>query len=253
MTAGLGSTPMRTLVIIPALNEEEALPGVLTQLEQVRPDLDVVVVDDGSTDDTAAVAAGHGATVLSLPFNLGIGGALRTGFRYAVLHDYPRAIQFDADGQHDATEIEPLLSSLDDGADMVIGSRFGDERVIYEVGRVRAGAMALLRVALAQLTGRQFTDTTSGFRGFCRPVLELFAERYPDEYLETVESLLLLCTLGFRVDEVPVKMHQRQAGQPSNRRLRLLYHFVRVLFVVTARAPRRWRSRSTTHPVGTAS
>jgi glycosyltransferase involved in cell wall biosynthesis len=242
----------RTLVIIPAFNEEAALPAVLADLERRRPDLDVVVVDDGSVDDTARVAAQQGVVVLSLPFNLGIGGALRTGFRYAVRHGYSAALQFDADGQHDVGEIATLLAGLDD-ADMVIGSRFADERKVYDVGRVRAGAMAVMRVAVRQLSGQRFTDTTSGFRAFSRPVLELFARRYPDEYLEVIESLLLACASGFTIAEVPVQMHERQAGVPSTRHLRLLYHYVRVLFVVTARTPRRRPRRSVTHPAGAAS
>jgi glycosyltransferase involved in cell wall biosynthesis len=242
----------RTLVIIPAFNEEAALPAVLDDLRHRRPDLDVVVVDDGSVDGTARVAAAGGAAVLLLPFNLGIGGALRTGFRYAVAQGYDVALQLDADGQHDVGEIATLLGGLDD-ADMVIGSRFADKRMVYEVGRVRAGAMAVMRVAVRQLSGRRFTDTTSGFRAFSRPVLELFARRYPDEYLETVESLLLACAHGFRVEEVPVQMHARQGGQPSTRRIRLLYHYLRVLFVVGASTPRRRVRRTTNHPAGATS
>jgi glycosyltransferase involved in cell wall biosynthesis len=243
----------RTLVIIPAFNEEAALPAVLADLRLTRPDLDVVVVDDGSADSTSVVAAEHGATVLTLPFNLGVGGALRTGFRYATRHGYDAALQFDADGQHDPSEIATLLAVIDDGVDMVIGSRFADERNAYDVGRVRAGAMAVMRVAVRQLSGRRFTDTTSGFRAFSRPVLELFAQRYPDEYLETVESLLLACAHGFTVEEVPVQMHARQAGQPSTRHIRLLYHYVRVLFVVGAKTPRRRPGRTVNHPAGASS
>src|SRR3954451_2172872 len=126
---------MRTLIIIPALNEEESLPRVLDELRVQLPDFDVLVVDDGSRDDTAVIARKHGVTVLSLPFNLGVGGALQTGFRYDVRHDYDRAIQFDADGQHDPTEVEKLLRGLDDGADLMIGSRFAvGGAVTYPVG-----------------------------------------------------------------------------------------------------------------------
>src|SRR5215218_8418559 len=121
-----------TLVIIPAFNEEAALPAVLRELA-ARPALDVIVVDDGSTDRTAAVAADLGATVLSLPFNLGIGGALRTGFLYAVRTGYDRAGQFAGDGQHDPDEIASLLSALADGSDMVVGSRFAGEATSYTV------------------------------------------------------------------------------------------------------------------------
>ena len=227
-----------TLVIIPAFNEEEALPAVLRELG-TRPGLDVVVIDDGSTDRTAAVAAAEGVTVLSLPFNLGIGGALRTGFLYAVRNGYQQAIQFDGDGQHDPDEIGTLLDALAEGADMVVGSRFAGKATSYTVGRVRARAMGVLRFTIRTLTGRQFSDTSSGFRAFNREVLEFFARTYPSEYMESVEALLLACAEGFRVTEVPVHMKEREGGQPSNRRLRLVYHYLRLLVVLVASAPRR--------------
>jgi glycosyltransferase involved in cell wall biosynthesis len=232
-----------TLVIIPAKDEEESLPVVLATLAAEVPDLDVAVIDDGSTDATAEVARACGATVLSLPFNLGIGGALRTGFRYAVREGYDRGIQFDADGQHDATQIAALLAALDDGADMVIGNRFGGQSHSYEVGRVRAGAMGVMRFFVRQFSGQRFTDTSSGFRGFSRDVLELFAREYPSEYMESVEALLLACAAGFRVDEVPIRMHNRELGQASNRRFRLLYHYLRMMLVITAQASPRRRAR----------
>jgi glycosyltransferase involved in cell wall biosynthesis len=237
--------PMRTLVIVPALNEEAALPAVLDELHEVVPDFDVLVVDDGSEDHTAQVARDHGAFVLELPFNLGVGGALHAGFRYAARQGYDRAMQFDADGQHDAHEIASLVAELDRGVDMVIGSRFADRTRDYQVGHVRAGAMSVLRFAIRQFAGQRFTDTSSGFRAFSRPMLEYFADYYPADYMETVEALLLACTNGFRVEEVPVQMHARQGGQPSNRNVRLLYHYVRVLLVLAVTGPGRRRTRPT--------
>jgi len=222
----------RTLIIIPAFNEEAALPDVLHDLHQRLPDLDVVVVDDGSTDGTVAVARSVGVPVLELPFNLGIGGALRAGFTYAVRNGYERALQFDADGQHDSDAIEALLAALDRGADMAIGSRFADGPQTYDVGRVRAGAMGVLRFVIRQAFGGKFTDTSSGFRAFTRPVLEYFSSDYPIEYMESVEALALALSQGFVVEEVPVHMSQRTAGSPSNRGMRLPYHYVRLLLVV---------------------
>ncbi len=230
---------LRTLVIIPAKDEQEALPAVLADLHAVRPDLDIVVVDDGSTDATAAVAKAGGATVLSLPFNLGIGGALRTGFRYAQREGYGRAVQFDADGQHDSTQIATLFAALDDGADMAIGNRFGGQSHTYQVGRVRAQAMGLMRFVVRQFSGQRFTDTSSGFRAFDHDVLEFFAREYPADYMESVEALLLATAAGFRVDEVPVRMHNREQGVPSTRRFKLLYHYLRLLLVITVSASRR--------------
>lgn len=210
---------------------------MLESLRRELPDCDVVVVDDGSTDSTAQVAREGGATVLSLPYNLGIGGALRTGFRWAVAEGYDRAVQLDADGQHDPAAVTTLLEALEDH-DLVIGSRFGG-RGDYQVGRTRRGAMGLLRLAVRLLSGRTFTDTSSGFRAFNRPMLEFFATRYPSEYMESVEALLTAIYEGFRVGEVPVQMHQRAGGAPSTLRLRLVYHYLRVMVTLLTTASRR--------------
>jgi len=233
----------RTLVIVPAYDEEAALPAVLADLQQVVGDLDVLVVDDGSTDATAAVARRFGVVVVSLPFNLGIGSALRAGFRWAIRDGYDRAVQFDADGQHDAGEVGALLKALDDGCDLVVGSRFAETTDHYEVGRVRAGGMAGLRFVVRRLAGRDFTDTSSGFRAFSRRMLEYFADDYPTDYLsDTVEALFVAVRGGYRVEEVPTSMRPRQGGDPSTSRLRLLYHYARVLLVLLVTAPRRKRA-----------
>lgn len=229
--------PIRVLVIMPAFNEASTLPAVLAAVHRAVPDLDVLVVDDGSTDGTAQVAHEHGATVVRLPFNLGIGGALRTGFRYAVEKGYDAGVQLDADGQHDPAMIPVLLDALD-RADLVIGSRFAEESA-YEVGRTRRGAMHLLRFAMKVLSGRTFTDTSSGFRAFNRQVLEHFARTYPSEYMESVEALLTANYEGFRIAEVPVHMYQRAGGRPTTVRLGLIYHYARVLLTLLTRASRR--------------
>ncbi|MEY2399805.1 MAG: hypothetical protein QOJ00_2979 [Actinomycetota bacterium] len=229
------ATRSDTLVIIPAFNEEASLPGVIADLTKFAPQLDVLVVVDGATDATAEVAYVSGATVATLPFNLGIGGALRTGFAYARAHGYERCIQFDADGQHDAREIPHLLDALNSGFDMVIGSRFA-QGGSYDAGRTRRGAMGMLRLLMYILAGQSFTDTSSGFRGFSRPVIEFFARSYPLDYMESVESLLLACYANFRVGEVATTMHERTGGKPSNRRVRLIYHYVRLMIVLVASA-----------------
>jgi len=238
---------VRTAVVIPAFNEAEALPGVLAELAAVVPDHAVVVIDDGSSDDTAGVAAAAGVTCLRLPFNLGIGGALRLGFRFAAEQGFERVYQFDADGQHDPSQIPILLAGLEN-ADMVVGTRFavgdpGDSG--YRVGRGRGLAMGLLRWLVRRATGRRFTDTSSGFRALRRPVLELFATDYPVEYMDSVEALLLAVRHGFTVVEVPVRMRERQGGRPSTRNLRLAYHYVRVLIVLVAGLGRHTRLGAT--------
>jgi glycosyltransferase involved in cell wall biosynthesis len=231
------------LIVIPAFNEEAALPDVLAELRRLRPDADLVVIDDGSSDATAAVAVEGGATALQLPFNLGIGGALRTGFRYAIENGYERALQFDADGQHDPTEIQAMLDRLDDGADLVIGSRFANGETDYEVGRIRRRAMRVLGTTVRILSGQMFTDTSSGFRAFDRRALELFARTYPVDYMESVEALVMACADGLRVVEVPVRMRIRAGGQASNRNLRLVYHYARLLLVILLTTSRRPRSQ----------
>ena len=229
------------LAIVPAYNESHSIGSTLKELVGTVPSLDVLVVDDGSLDGTAESAAAHGATVLRLPYNLGIGGALRTGFRWAVANGYERAFQFDADGQHDAGEVARLLAPLDDGADLVVGSRFHTGDVGYTIGRVRRRAMSSLRLVLRVLIRQSFTDTSSGFRAFNRPMLEYFATNYPAEYMESVEALFLACSEGFTVAEIPARMRVRAGGRPSAGRVRLVYHYLRLHVVLFASIGRRSR------------
>jgi glycosyltransferase involved in cell wall biosynthesis len=235
----------RTLIIIPAYNEAVSLPPVLAELQQERPDLHVLVVSDGSSDATARVARTAGVAVVELPFNLGIGGALRTGFRYAVEHGYQAAVQFDADGQHDPHAVATILAPLADGADLVIGSRFAEGgRPTYAVGRVRRMAMRGLEWVVQKLVGRRFSDTSSGFRAFSRRMLAYFATHYPVEYMDSVEALVLANNAGFDVREVPADMRGRTGGAPSTRSWRLIYYYVRLLVVlVTSYTRPRSRAR----------
>lgn len=227
-------------MIIPALDEAATLPAVLASLSRECSEYDVVVVDDGSTDATADVARAGGAVVLSLPYNLGIGGALRTGFRYAVEEGYDAAVQVDADGQHDPALIRTLVAELDD-ADFVVGSRFAGGAAGYRIGRTRRLAMRSLELTVRLLTGRRYTDTSSGFRAFNRAVLEYFARTYPSEYMESVEALVDASYQGFRIVEVPIDMRARAGGEPSNMHAKLVYHYVRVIATLLARARRRPR------------
>ncbi len=241
--------PGRALVIIPAYNEASSLPRVLDELARERPDLDVLVVSDGSTDRTAAVARSAGVAVVELPFNLGIGGALRTGFRYAVEHGYEAAVQFDADGQHDPRTVERLLVPLADGADLVIGSRFVEGGTpTYRVGRVRRIAMKGLERVVQWLVGRRFTDTSSGFRGFSGPMLAFFAWNYPVEYMDSAEALVLAANSGFEVREVAAGMRGRTGGAPSTRGWRLVYYYVRLLVVLLTSYTRPGRRHGAPRP-----
>jgi glycosyltransferase involved in cell wall biosynthesis len=231
------------LVVIPAFNEEDALPATLAELGEIRPDLDVVVVSDGSVDKTAALARAAGIYVIELPFNLGIGGALQAGFRYAERAGYERAFQFDADGQHDPREIAALEGALDSGANLVVGSRFGDGIVEYRVGPLRRLAMRVLGWSVNRLSHQRFSDTSSGFRGFDARMLHYFAGAYPVEFMDSTESLLLACFAGFRVAEVPTRIRKRSAGQPSTRNVRLVLNYLRLLVVIVGHVSRPRRDR----------
>jgi glycosyltransferase involved in cell wall biosynthesis len=203
------------LVVIPALNEAACVDEVVREVRGELPHADVLVVDDGSTDATVAVAARAGAVVARLPFNLGVGAAMRLGYRYARDHGYQAVVQVDADGQHDPRYVPKLLDALD-GADVVIGARFagvGD----YRVRGPRRWAMAMLSLVLSWFARTRLTDTTSGFRAANRRAIELFAQFYPVEYLgDTVETVVTACRRGLRVRQVPVAMRNRLAGTPSH-------------------------------------
>ena len=194
-------------------------------------DCDVLVVDDGSTDRTASEAAAAGAFVLQHPFNLGVGAALRSGFRFAASRGYAAAMQIDADGQHDPEEARRLLEPVERGdADVVVGSRFAAG---YEVGRGRRAAMQVLSRIVSRRLGVSITDTTSGFRAFSADAIARFARSYPSAYLsDTVEALLLAGDWGLRVQEEKVRMHERQGGQPSAGGAMSVMYLARLLLVV---------------------
>ena len=225
------------LVIMPAYNEQESVAGVLSQLRQARPDLDVVVVDDGSTDLTAQVVRQLGIPVLPLPYNLGVGGAMRAGFKYAHLHGYGYAIQLDADGQHDPIQIHLLEAGLS-GADVVVGCRFGSSQKYAPQGP-RRWAMKLLSFSITALCRTRITDTTSGFRAASADAIHLFSKHYPTEYLgDTVESLVLAHRSSLKITEVPTSMRERTAGRPSASPLRSTIYLLRALLVLLVSASR---------------
>ncbi len=226
-----------TLVIVPAYDEEDALPATLAELRRAQPSVQVAVVDDGSRDRTTAVAREEGAHVVCLPFNLGVGGAVRAGLRYAAEGEFACAVVVDADGQHDADGISALVAAVDDGADLVIGSRFAEGAPDYEVGRTRRRAMRSLARLVRMRTGQTFTDVTSGYRGFSRPAIEVLSRQYPVEYLaDTVEALLMIHDLGGRIVEVPVRMRPRAGGVPSARGFVLAVNYLRLLVGIVSSA-----------------
>ena len=205
-------TPARVLVIVPAHNEEESLPGTLAELRAAAPGVGVLVVDDGSHDGTSRAAREAGVTVVRHPVNLGVGGALQTGFRWAVENDYDIGVQLDADGQHDPAYLEALLAPVREGrCDVSIGSRFV-EASGYRAPINRRLGMVLFQAVVKFAIGRRITDTTSGFRAYARPVMLVCQHDFPKDFPDA-PLLIGLARRGFRLDEVPVKMRDRQAGQ----------------------------------------
>lgn len=229
------------LVLVPALNEAQTIGAVVASLRSNG--YDALVIDDGSTDATTPVAEGAGALVLRLPLNLGVGGALRLGFREARRRGYRTAVQCDADGQHDPEQIGVLLDALSRGdLDMVIGSRFAAGEGAYQVARTRRTAMRMLASIASRATGVRITDPTSGFRAITGDLLAEFARNYPAEYLgDTVGALVEAGRGGFRVSEVPVTMAERQGGTASAGAVASAWYSIRVLITIAV----RWRS----HPV----
>jgi glycosyltransferase involved in cell wall biosynthesis len=208
--------PLSVLVVIPAWNEEASIADVVREVRRTLTEVDVLVVDDGSVDLTGVRARESGAVVARMPYNLGVGGAMRLGFRYAVEHGYDAVVQIDADGQHDPAFVPQLLDKITAGADLVIGARFAGVGE-YQARGPRRWAMTVLSKVLSRLAGTRLTDTTSGMRAASRPLVELFATQYPVEYLgDTVETLAMAARRGFRIEQVPVAMRVRAAGKPSH-------------------------------------
>jgi glycosyltransferase involved in cell wall biosynthesis len=229
LVAGLDS--LRRVAIVPAYNEEESVGRVIDELRRFDPGLDVVVVDDGSLDRTAGLAADRGARVLRLPFNLGIGGAMQTGFRFAFEHGYDLAVQVDGDGQHDPGELPKILAPVVAGeADLVVGTRFAGEGEFRSTAIRRIG-IRIFAWTVSQIVGQRVTDTTSGFRAIGRRGIALFAADYPHDYPE-VEATVMVAKARLRLQEVPVAMRERAGGRSSITALRSIYYMAKVLLAL---------------------
>ena len=230
----------RLVAVVPAWNEAGAIGDVVDEIRAFDPRIDVVVVDDASTDETVDVARAHGAKVLVLPFNVGIGGAVQTGFRYARDEGYEVAVRLDGDGQHAAEELGKLLAPIRAGeAQLVIGSRFVDPRGTYRPPFARRMGIRLFAGLVSLLGGQKVTDTTSGFSALDRAAIELFATEYPHDYPE-VESTLVALKSGLRLVQVQVDMRERQAGTSSITVVRSLYYIVKVMLALLVASLRRY-------------
>jgi glycosyltransferase involved in cell wall biosynthesis len=223
---------VRRVALVPAFNEEANVGRVIDEIRASDPSLDVVVVDDGSYDRTGEVAHAHGATVVRLPFNLGIGGAVQTGFRFAFEHGYDLAVRIDGDGQHDPSQLDRILAPVvADEADIAVGSRFAGDRDGYRSSRSRRVGIRLLAWVVSRIVGRRVTDTTSGFQALNRRAIELFAHDYPHDYPE-VEATIMVSRHRLRSVEVPVSMRERVGGRSSITALRSVYYMVKVLLAI---------------------
>jgi glycosyltransferase involved in cell wall biosynthesis len=220
------------LAVVPAYNESATIMAVVEALRTHAPRFDTLVVDDGSNDDTDLLALRAGARVLKLPFNLGIGGAVQTGFVYAREHGYEFLAQVDADGQHDSVELERLIAVMEEGAvDMVCGSRFLTDEHKYPAPISRRTGIHVFAFLLSRFIGMRVSDPTSGFRLYNRRAIELFAEKYPHDYPE-VEAVLMLHQHHLRMCEIPVRMYARGGGTSSISTGKSAYYMIKVLLAL---------------------
>jgi len=230
---------LKRLAIVPAYNEEASVGRVIDELRAFDPGFDIVVVDDGSVDRTAGVAADRGAHVIRLPFNLGIGGAMQTGYRFAFEQAFDIAVQVDGDGQHDPAQLPKILEPVLDGdADLVVGSRFAGGGA-YRSTAVRRIGIRVFASVVSAVVGQRVTDTTSGFRAVNRKGIALFAADYPHDYPE-VEATVMCVKHKLRLTEVPVEMRERSGGQSSITAFRSIYYMTKVLLAIFVGLFRRY-------------
>lgn len=223
----------KTLIIVPAYNEADNIEKVISDLCLAGQAWDILVVNDASADSTAALALATGkATVINLPFNLGIGGCVQTGFRYAKQHDYDVALQFDGDGQHNAVEINKLLNIVNDkDADVAIGSRFTQEHDGFKSSFIRRIGIKIFELFSYIIIQQKITDHTSGFRAYNKKALRFLADHYPTDFPEP-EVVILLGRNGFRIKETFTEMHERQGGVSSIPVYKGPYYMIKVLLAM---------------------
>jgi len=229
---------MKSIAIVPALNEEGAIGSVIDEIRAFDATFDIVVIDDGSADRTREIAAARGAHVLRLPFNLGIGGAVQAGYRLAHEEGFELALRIDGDGQHDASQFSLLAGPVLGGhSDIAVGSRFIGAKG-YRSSRSRRFAIRILSWTVTLIVGGRVTDPTSGFQVTNRRAIALFAAYYPHDYPE-VEATVLAAKAGLRRAEVPVEMRERSAGRSSIGAVRSVYYMVKVMLALLVSVFRR--------------
>lgn len=220
---------MRVLIIIPAYNEENNIKNTVDKiLELNNPNIQYIVINDGSKDKTADVLKENKIEHVNLPVNLGIGGAVQTGYKYALKNDYDLAIQFDGDGQHNAEYIKDFVAEIEKGKDFVIGSRFLNSEGEFRSTIIRRIGINFLSGLIKICTGRKITDVTSGFRACNKEIIKIFANEYPTDFPEPDTIVKLLKYKRFKIEEIPVIMNKRTAGKSSISGLKPLYYMIKV-------------------------
>jgi len=231
---------MKVLVIIPAYNEELNIKNTCEKLEKIKDkldfELDYIVINDGSLDNTEKVCLDNKLPMISLVHNLGIGGAVQTGYKHALKNDYDIAIQFDGDGQHDANYIKNLVEPIVSGeAQMTIGSRYVSELSEFKSTKIRQLGITILSFILKITTGKKIYDMTSGFRAVNKDIIKIFSSDYPNDYPEP-ETIVGVIKKGYIVKEIPVKMHEREHGKSSITPLKSIYYMVKVSYAMIVRS-----------------
>lgn len=225
---------MKCLIIIPAYNEAANIEKVINNIVQNYPQYDYVIINDGSTDKTEEVCASAGYQVLNLPINMGIGGAVQTGYRYAKKNNYDAAVQIDGDGQHDVAFLEDMLKLLETGeADVVIGSRFVQKEG-FQSSQIRRVGIRFLSILARILTGVQVRDITSGYRVVNRRFIEIYANDYPADYPEP-EAMIIAAVHGGIIKEYPVVMRERENGTSSITFKKSVYYMIKVTLAMLVR------------------
>ena len=225
---------MKCLIIIPAYNEAANIEKVINNIVQNYPQYDYVIINDGSTDKTEKVCINAGYQVLNLPINMGIGGAVQTGYRYAKKNNYDAAVQIDGDGQHDVAFLEDMLKLLESGeADVVIGSRFVQKEG-FQSSQIRRVGIRFLSILARILTGVQIRDITSGYRVVNRRFIEIYANDYPADYPEP-EAMIIAAVHGGIIKEYPVVMRERENGTSSITFKKSVYYMIKVTLAMLVR------------------
>lgn len=229
---------VRKLAIIPAYNEEENIINIVDEIRRQAPEFDFVVINDHSRDNTLALCREHFINVIDLPINLGIGGAVQTGYKYALMNGYDYAVQLDGDGQHDPVCLKAMLDTITaENADMVIGSRFIEKKG-FQTSATRRFGIRFFTFLIKILTGRIITDPTSGYRMVNKDIIEKFASDYPRDYPEP-ESVVSVLKNGRKVIEIPVEMRERQGGVSSINIKRSMYYMIKVTIAMIMERIRR--------------